>query len=113
MVKYQWLTKNSGNARATVESAGISETMCPPGATTSGLTKASNVGPADENEASRSSAPSPGVKLSVIAPTVITYGTLPGTPTENGSGPVLPAEVTTTIPACQARMTAWLNGSSQ
>ncbi len=56
---------------------------------------------------------SPGVQLSVMAPTVITYGLFPGTPTVWGPGPPLPAETTTTIPACQARMTAWLRGSSQ
>jgi hypothetical protein len=30
-----------------------------------------------------------------------------------GSGPVLPAEATTVIPASQASITAWLMGSSQ
>ena len=48
-----------------------------------------------------------------IAPTVITYGTLPGTPIVIGSGPPLPAEATTTIPACHAAITAWFSGSSQ
>ena len=49
----------------------------------------------------------------VIAPTVMTYGTFPGTPTVIASGPVLPAEATTTMPARQASMTAWFSGSSQ
>lgn len=48
-----------------------------------------------------------------MAPTVTTYGRLPGTPMVIGSGPVFPAEATTTIPSCQRRMTAWLIGSSQ
>ena len=47
----------------------------------------------------RSSVGSCGVRLSVIAPTVITYGTLPGTPTVIGSGPELPAEATWLTPA--------------
>ena len=43
----------------------------PPGATRSGFTNPSNVGPVDENEASRSSF-ALLVKVSVIAPTVMT-----------------------------------------
>jgi hypothetical protein len=49
----------------------------------------------------------------VTAPTVITYGTLPGTPMVIGVGPRLPAATTTTMPAFHAAMTAWLSGSSQ
>ena len=35
------------------------------------------------------------------------------TVTVAASGPRFPAAVTTTMPACQARITAWLSGSDQ
>src|SRR6185503_1824118 len=91
----------------------IDALMWPPGETSSGFTKPSYVGPVDENDASRSSAYLYGVLLSVSAPTVITYGTLPGTFTVIGSGPSLPADTTTTMPARHAAITAWFSGSSQ
>ncbi len=59
--------------------------------------------PADENEARRSSVASYGVLLSVKAPTVITYGTLPGTEMVIGLGPSLPADTTTTMPRTPGR----------
>jgi hypothetical protein len=38
---------------------------------------------------------------------------VPGTPRVIGAGPVFPAEATTTMPASQAAIRAWLIGSSQ
>src|ERR1019366_4941901 len=61
--------------------------MCPPGATTSGLTKPSVVGPVEENEQSLSSVGSEGVELSGIAPTARAYGLFPGRPMVIGFGP--------------------------
>ncbi len=91
----------------------MSPARWPPGTTTSGLTKPSKVGPADENEVTPQPTDEFGFQLSVIAPTVITYGVLPGTETLIGLGPKLPAEATTTMPACHSFMTAWSIGSFQ
>ena len=61
-----------------------------PGATTSGLTRPSAVGPRLLNEAIWS--------LSVLAPTVITFSAAAGLPTVLLPGPSLPAATTTVLP---------------
>ena len=51
---------------------------------------------------------------SSVAPTEITYGSLPGAYwTASSAAPRLPAAATTTMPACQANSTAASSGSSR
>src|SRR5215213_9239237 len=87
------------------------ETMWAPGATTSGLAKPSCVRPRLDQLASASS-PICFVPLSSTAPTVITYGSLPGAYlTASESLPRLPAAATTTMPLNQAASAAASSGS--
>ena len=71
----------------------------------------SGVGPRLENAATVSSASS-AVPAVSAAPTVMTYGSSAGLATVPAAGPWLPAETTTTRPACQARSTARSSGST-
>ena len=87
--------------------------MWAPGATTSGLATPSWVMPRLENAAIVSS-PGSSVSTSSVAPTEITYGSLPGAYwTASAASPRLPAAATTTMPACQANSTAASSGSSR
>src|SRR5215471_3588284 len=87
------------------------ETTERPGASRSGLAKPSLVGPLLENDASLSSLLNT-VVLSLLAPTVMTKGSLPGAVTVPGELPLLPAAVTTTTPSFQTRSTAKSRGST-
>src|SRR4051812_38457461 len=97
----------------------VSEDNLCPGATTSGLTKASNhVGPRELYGATTSS-PRVVVSCVIAAPTVIADGALPGdvTPVYPGSfvfcfWPKLPADATTISPDALARSTACTSGSN-
>ncbi len=59
--KYWASMRYSGWSLAMALLFSMVEITCPPGATTSGLTKPSTVGPAEEKEARKSSVPFPGV----------------------------------------------------
>src|SRR4051812_12234249 len=83
-----------------------------PGASTSGLTRPSVVGPMLEKPASRSSL-SETVVLSLLLPTVTMRGSLPGEVIEPGMLFPLPAAATTTIPSFQTRSTAKSSGSTR
>ena len=65
----------------------------------------STVGAADEKLANTSSEGSSGEQPSVMAPTVTTYGRLPGTPIVIVIGTAVAAAATTTMPAFQAAIT--------
>src|SRR5207302_11189856 len=80
-----------------------------PGATRSGLAFESAV-PHDENAASVSTR-GLAVPRSSAAPTVITYGSMPGEATVSRAGPVFPAVATTTSPRRHAISTAADSGS--
>src|SRR5439155_19384271 len=82
-----------------------------PGARRSGLATPSLVGPLLENDESLSSLAAT-VVLSLLEPTVITNGSLPGVVTVPGWLPPLPAAATTTIPAFHTRSTAKSRGST-
>ena len=90
-----------------------------PGAMTSGFAvKSIHVGPRELNAAMASSLRR-AVPLWVLAPTVRTHGALPGAVmppncvSPSALRPRLPAEATTTIPACAARRAAIVSGSSK
>ena len=86
-------------------------TIFRPGATRSGFAVASMyVGPRDDHDADESSS-SEGVALSSIAPTVTTYGSLPGVVIVELPGPLFPAETTTVTPARMSTSTAAASGS--
>src|SRR5829696_7368569 len=89
------------------------DTICEPGARMSGFTKPSCVGPVADQFATVSSFQYAAVRREFTAPTVITYGSLPGTVTVRANGPVLPAAASTTMPACHARSTARFSGSTK
>ena len=86
------------------------ETIRRPGATRSGLGADPYVVPQAENQASSSSDTLTDPRSSV-APTVMTYGSVPGVWTVPWSGPSLPAATTTTRPRFQAISTAAASGS--
>src|SRR5213075_1589848 len=88
------------------------ETSERPGASRSGLARPSLVGPLLENDASLSSTVAT-VVLSLLDPTVITNGSLPGAVTVPGALPPFPAAVTTTTPAFHTRSTAKSRGSTR
>src|SRR5262249_55287987 len=87
-----------------------------PGATRSGLSQPSTVGPRELKPATVSSARAV-VECMLIAPTVITVGSWPGDPTApyisrpSAVLPALPAATTTTMPAADAARAARANGS--
>src|SRR5207302_160752 len=81
-----------------------SETMCSPGARTSGFAKPSRVGPRLEKIDSRSSFVA-RVPWSANEPTVMTNGSAPGIATVPWAGPSLPAAATTATPANHADST--------
>ncbi len=74
-----------------------------PGATTSGLSLPSAVGPLLEKSVMTS--------FLSTAPTVMTLLAAAGEPTVYLSGPLFPAATQTTMPASQALLTAWLRES--
>src|SRR3954464_7607788 len=85
------------------------ETMCAPGAITSGLEKPSCVRPALDQVAR---APLPESPCSSEPPTLITNGSLPGEYlTASYALPRLPAAAMTTMPCCHAYSTAASSGS--
>src|ERR1700754_3566500 len=85
------------------------ETMCAPGAITSGLTKPSCVRPALDQYARE---PLPLLPVSSEPPTLITNGSLPGAYlTASLSLPRLPEAATTTMPFSHAYSTAASSGS--
>jgi hypothetical protein len=89
----------------------IVETMCEPGATTSGFANPSWVVPRLDQLSSASSSVF-FVPMSSTAPTVITNGSFPGA-YERASelAPSLPDAVTTTMPLFHAASTAASSGS--
>src|SRR4051795_7553061 len=91
-----------GNCVVIAAPGAASETMCPPGATTSVFAKPSAaVGPRPV-KFGRTSSFSPLVPLSSIAPTVTTNGASAGLLIVPADGPRLEAATLTTTPACQA-----------
>src|SRR5215208_5051493 len=87
------------------------ETIRAPGAWISGLAKPFTVVPRLD-QTGRLSSPSAWLPWSSTAPTVITYGSLPGAwSTAPSAEPRLPAAATTTIPLNQADSTAASSGS--
>src|SRR5438067_1037180 len=95
-----------------VEPGAASDTMCAPGATTSGFAQPSlAVGPRLV-KLGRTSSPRPDVALSSIAPTVTTNGSFAGSEIVPEPGPRLDAATLTTMPACHACSTAKSNGST-
>src|SRR4051812_31663434 len=87
------------------------ETMCAPGAMTSGLLNPSCVLPRLDQLATVSSSV-PLVPMSSTPPTEMTYGSLPGECcTASVAVPRLPAAATTTRPLNQADSTAASSGS--
>src|SRR5688572_31570937 len=93
--------------------------MPTPGASRSGLAaKSIHVGPRELNAAIESSLRR-AVPLWLLAPTVRTQGAFPGDVippdcvSPSALRPRLPAEATTTMPACAARRAASASGSSK
>src|SRR5687768_986796 len=85
------------------------DTMCAPGASTSGLTTPSCVVPVEDQSARL---PWPLLACSSVPPTEITNGSLAGAYlTASPAAPRLPAAATTTMPFCQAYSTAASSGS--
>src|SRR6266700_3136745 len=90
------MTTRSGNSVSNALPGTRRDTMRRPGATRSGLAFESAL-PQAENQASMSS-PRPRVPRSSVAPTVITYGSMPGVRTVSRCGPPFPDAATTTRP---------------
>src|SRR6266849_7685144 len=104
-------TRRSGSRTSRVLPGDRKLTIFRPGAATSGFARPSTaVGPRDDHDA-RASPTVVAVPLSSIAPTVITYGSLPGVVIDDGFGPSLPAETTTVRPAKTSTSTAVARGS--
>jgi hypothetical protein len=87
-----------------VPEKGTVETTLTPGAEISGLIRVSELVPRELKDAS--------LPLLSIAPTVMTFGSIPGEATVPKVGPLFPAATTTTIPASTALSTAKHIGSS-
>src|SRR6267378_1186275 len=104
-------TTRSGNNVSRALPGTRRETIRRPGATRSGLAFESAL-PQAENQASTSS-PRSMVPRSSVAPTVMTYGSMPGVTTVSRSGPPLPDAATTTRPRRHAISTAADIGSAR
>src|SRR5882762_8399298 len=104
-------TTRSGNYVSRALPGTRRETMRRPGATRSGLAFESAL-PQAENQASTSS-PRSMVPRSSVAPTVMTYGSMPGVTTVLRSGPPFPDAATTTRPRRHAISTAADSGSAR